>query len=48
MAQTNKWTRGQIVGAILGGLAIAGVLWFCSYSMTEALRQAYDAVNGGN
>ena len=34
----NKWTKKQVVGAVLGGLAIAAVFGFCIMSVQDAAR----------
>lgn len=39
-----KWTKKQIVGAVLGGLAIAAAVWFCSYTLVEAIRVLLEGV----
>lgn len=39
-----KWTKKQIFSAVFGGLAIAGLVWFCSYSVVYALQQAIEQV----
>lgn len=39
-----KWTKKQVIGAVLGGLAIAALIWFCSVTLIESIRQVIEQV----
>jgi hypothetical protein len=41
----NKWTKKQIFGAVIGGLAIAAFILFISNTTADAITQFVDQIN---
>lgn len=35
----DKWTKKQVVGAVLGGLAIFAVCAFCAFNLVDVMAR---------